>query len=268
MGDNLDNRALPGVKIDVIMGRHAGFLTAASALARVYPDDGPHLIYLPERPFSMTRFVKDVKAVVQAGSGAAWSPSPKASPTTRADAIASKFIKEVDSHGNVQLSGTGALGDLLAARDQGAHEDLARARRHVRLPAALVPRASSPKSMRAKRAQVGAAAVQGCLTATWTDRSRSGASRASVQGLLRARAAARAWRATRAHAGRFINKAGNDVTQAFLDYAAPDRRHAAADRAIQGCRRTQDVGTVRRRPAAGERTHDTSRPAARSGRAR
>jgi len=63
MGDNLDNRALPGVKINVVMGRHAGFLTAASALARVYPDDGPHLIYLPERAFSMARFIKDVKAV-------------------------------------------------------------------------------------------------------------------------------------------------------------------------------------------------------------
>ncbi|HEY8241373.1 MAG TPA: diphosphate--fructose-6-phosphate 1-phosphotransferase, partial [Kiritimatiellia bacterium] len=43
MGDNLDNRSLPGIKINVIMGRHAGFLTAASALARAYPDDGPHL---------------------------------------------------------------------------------------------------------------------------------------------------------------------------------------------------------------------------------
>ncbi|MDA1043621.1 MAG: 6-phosphofructokinase, partial [Verrucomicrobia bacterium] len=34
MGDNLDNRALGGVKINVVMGRNAGFLTAASALAR------------------------------------------------------------------------------------------------------------------------------------------------------------------------------------------------------------------------------------------
>ena len=49
MGDNLDNLALPGVYIAVVMGRHAGFLTAASALAREYPDDGPHLIYVPER---------------------------------------------------------------------------------------------------------------------------------------------------------------------------------------------------------------------------
>ncbi|MCA1809752.1 MAG: diphosphate--fructose-6-phosphate 1-phosphotransferase, partial [Lentisphaerae bacterium] len=63
MGDDLDNRALPGVKIDVVMGRHAGFLTAASALARSHPDDGPHLIYLPEKPFSMSGFIRDVKAV-------------------------------------------------------------------------------------------------------------------------------------------------------------------------------------------------------------
>ena len=44
MGDNLDNAALKGVKIDVIMGRHAGFLTGASALARQAETDGPHLI--------------------------------------------------------------------------------------------------------------------------------------------------------------------------------------------------------------------------------
>ena len=53
-GANLDNLALKGVYCAVVMGRHAGFLTAASALARKYPDDGPHLIYLPERTFSST----------------------------------------------------------------------------------------------------------------------------------------------------------------------------------------------------------------------
>ena len=60
MGDDLDNRALPGIKIDVIMGRHAGFLTAASALGKIREDDGPHLIYVPERPVSMDKFLSDV----------------------------------------------------------------------------------------------------------------------------------------------------------------------------------------------------------------
>ena len=36
IGANLDNRALPGIYIGVVMGRHAGFLTAASALAKKY----------------------------------------------------------------------------------------------------------------------------------------------------------------------------------------------------------------------------------------
>src|SRR5206468_73487 len=56
-GANLDNAALPGVYVGVVMGRHAGFLTAAAALGRIQADDGPHLIYLPERTFEMARFL-------------------------------------------------------------------------------------------------------------------------------------------------------------------------------------------------------------------
>src|SRR5262249_11134227 len=57
IGANLDNAALPGVYLAVVMGRHAGFLTAASAMARKFPDDGPHLIYLPERSFALEQFL-------------------------------------------------------------------------------------------------------------------------------------------------------------------------------------------------------------------
>ena len=113
MGDNLDSRALPGVKINVIMGRHAGFLTAAAALARIYPDDGPHLVYLPERPFITDKFIADVERVY-ARYGRCVIAVSEGIADENGTAIASKFSKEVDSHGNVQLSGTGALGDLLA----------------------------------------------------------------------------------------------------------------------------------------------------------
>ncbi|MFO1010812.1 MAG: 6-phosphofructokinase [Planctomycetota bacterium] len=112
MGDNLDNRSLPGIKIDVIMGRNAGWLTAASALARRFEDDGPHLVYVPERVFDLARFAADVDGVVKrfgrcvvAVSEGIHGPDGK----TLVEA------KEKDSHGNVQLSGSGALGDLLAA---------------------------------------------------------------------------------------------------------------------------------------------------------
>ena len=113
-GANLDNAALPGVYVAVVMGRHAGFLTAASALGKKFPDDGPHLIYLPERVFEIERFLADVKAmhprhgrcVIAVSEGihdAAGKP------------IAAQLAKdlETDAHGNVQLSGSGALADLL-----------------------------------------------------------------------------------------------------------------------------------------------------------
>ena len=71
MGDDLDNRALSGVKIDIIMGRNAGFLTAASALARVHPNDGPHLIYLPEKTNEAVESERRMTAVAVAASARA-----------------------------------------------------------------------------------------------------------------------------------------------------------------------------------------------------
>jgi 6-phosphofructokinase 1 len=113
-GANLDNAALPGVYLAVIMGRHAGFLTAASALGRKFPDDGPHLIYMPERTFSIESFLADVKAVYDRLGRCVIAVSEGIHDAS-GQAIASQLSKTVerDAHGNVQLSGTGALADLL-----------------------------------------------------------------------------------------------------------------------------------------------------------
>ena len=114
-GDDLDNRALGGVKIDVIMGRDAGFLTAASALARSGKGDGPHLVYLPEVPFSLDGFVRDVKAAMKKFGRCVCAVS-EGIRDSYGTPVAAKFAAgERDSHGNLQLSGTGALGDYLAA---------------------------------------------------------------------------------------------------------------------------------------------------------
>lgn len=112
IGDDLDNRSLPGVKIDVIMGRHAGFLTAASALARSREGDGPHLIYLPEVAFSIERFHADLRRTVER-----WGRCVVAASEGIHDESGRMLgeTSEKDSHGNVQLSGSGALGDRLAS---------------------------------------------------------------------------------------------------------------------------------------------------------
>jgi len=113
MGDNQDNRSLPGIKIDVVMGRNAGWLTAASVLARQHEDDGPHLVYVPERVFDLDRFAADVDRVYQRRGRCLVALSEGVHGPDGGSLVAST---ETDSHGNVQLSGSGALGDFLAAQ--------------------------------------------------------------------------------------------------------------------------------------------------------
>jgi 6-phosphofructokinase 1 len=113
-GANLDNASLPGVYVGVVMGRHAGFLTAASVLGKKFPDDGPHLIYMPERVFSIEQFLADVKDTY-ARYGRCVVAVSEGIHDASGEPIATLLAKEVerDAHGNVQLSGTGALADLL-----------------------------------------------------------------------------------------------------------------------------------------------------------
>ncbi|MEK6702508.1 MAG: 6-phosphofructokinase [Planctomycetota bacterium] len=126
MSDFLDNVSLPGIKINVVMGRHAGFLTAAAALARrhdrtlsplsdAHSTDGPQLIYLPEVAFDLERFVADVDTIYSKRGRCHIVVSEGIQDKDHV-AIGSKLIKggQVDAHGNVQLSGSGALGDLLS----------------------------------------------------------------------------------------------------------------------------------------------------------
>jgi ATP-dependent phosphofructokinase / diphosphate-dependent phosphofructokinase len=113
-GANLDNAALPGVYLGVVMGRHAGFLTAASALGKKFPDDGPHLIYLPERVFELERFLADVKRMHERHGRCVIAVSEGIHDAAGTPILAQLAQDlERDAHGNVQLSGTGALADLL-----------------------------------------------------------------------------------------------------------------------------------------------------------
>jgi 6-phosphofructokinase 1 len=97
----------------VIMGRHAGFLTAAAAAARVFPDDGPHLVYVPERVFNEESFLGDVKRVMDRYGRCVVALSEGIADEKHVP-IATKLMSTVskDAHGNVELAG-GALADSL-----------------------------------------------------------------------------------------------------------------------------------------------------------
>ncbi|HUW56736.1 MAG TPA: 6-phosphofructokinase [Planctomycetota bacterium] len=134
MGDDLDNRALKGVKINVVMGRHAGYLTASSVLGKLDRDSGPHLVYCPERKFSMRRFITDVDRVyrrlgrcvvavsegINKGKGARKLIVYEAGMVMLRPGVRKELPK--DEHGNPQLSGTGILADYLVYRVRKALE--------------------------------------------------------------------------------------------------------------------------------------------------
>jgi 6-phosphofructokinase 1 len=114
LGANLDNRSLPGVYIGVVMGRHAGFLTAASALGKKFPDDGPHMIYVPERTFRIDNFLAEVRRTVDQFGRCVVAVSEGIHDETGTPVV-TRFAKQIehDAHGNVQLSGNGELAGLL-----------------------------------------------------------------------------------------------------------------------------------------------------------
>jgi len=220
-GDDLDNRALGGVKIDVIMGRNAGFLTAAAALARDAADDGPHLVYLPERAFSVEGFVRDVKAAVRKYGRCVVAVSEGIADKDGVPIIA-KFTKEVDSHGNVQLSGTGALGDLLAGvvKEQAGIKRV-RADTFGYLQRSFPGVASETDAREARlagEAAVKAAVGGGVMSGSVAITRRPGKAYAVDFGVVPLASVAKE---TRHVPAAFINKAGNNVTQAFIDYARP-----------------------------------------------
>ncbi len=220
MGDDRDNRALSGIKVNVVMGRSAGFLTAASALARQAEGDGPHLIYLPERVFDVAQFQQDVRDAVAKYGRCVIAASEG---ITDKDGNPISTSGEKDSHGNIQLSGSGALGDTLAALVKDAFVG-----QKVRVRADTFgylqrsfPTIISPVDAQEART-VGDFAVNHAATTgepgSVSIRRLSSVPYASECFITPLSSVAR--EATHMK-DEFINAAGNDVTQAWIDYVAP-----------------------------------------------
>jgi len=238
MGDDLDNRALPGVKIDVIMGRHAGFLTAASVLGKQRDDDGPHLVYVPERPVSMDKFLSDVDGVCKKLGRCVVAVSEgicDADGVTWAKKLAEQA--EVDDHGNIQLSGTGALADFLAGEVKGKLKiKRVRADTFGYLQRSF-PGIQSPVDVEEAR-WCGRHAVQYAMK----DDNGSVAIRRTGNGkdyaveLFRTELCNVAEK-TKSMPDEFINAEGNGITVAFVEYAKPLAGELPKTEYLGGCPR-------------------------------
>ena len=224
-GVNLDNRAIPGVYIAVIMGRHAGFLTGATALYRRFPDDGPHLVYVPERQLntdemlgSIDKIYKEHGRCVLAVSEGVWTEKDENGKHVPLMVSMSDKV-EHDAHGNVQLSGIGAMGDILC--------DLVKKNlniKRVRADTLGYPQrcfvGCASETDRSEAREVGERAVQ---FAVWNNVDgsvvikRVGEYAVDYDLVSLDQIAAK----TKLMPDEFINAAGNNVTEAFRQYALP-----------------------------------------------
>jgi ATP-dependent phosphofructokinase / diphosphate-dependent phosphofructokinase len=220
MGDDRDNYALEGIKINVVMGRSAGFLTAASALARQQEGDGPHLIYLPERVFNVASFQQDVRDAMAKYGRCVIAVSEG---ITDKEGNPISTSGERDSHGNIQLSGSGALGDTLAALVKEAFPG-----QKVRVRADTFgylqrsyPTIISPIDAKEAR-EVGGYAVNHAATtgAPGSVSIRRLSSKPYASECFITPLSSVAKEATHMK-DEYINAAGNDVTAAWMDYIAP-----------------------------------------------
>lgn len=108
---------MQSVMIVEIMGRNAGWLTAASVLARNSYNEAPHLIYLPESNFSCKQFIEDIKEELKHRKQVIVAVS-EGIHDENGEYISAKSTK-TDQFGHVMLSGNGKYLESLVQQEIG-----------------------------------------------------------------------------------------------------------------------------------------------------
>lgn len=216
-----DVRGLP-IHVVVIeaSGRNAGWITAASALARQAGVDGPDLIYLPERPFDEEQYLRDVQKLIEEKRGVV--------------VVASEGLKDKDGKPIVepvfQVGRATYFGDVSAHLANLVIKRLGYKARSEK--PGLLGRASIALSSDVDRAEAILAGEEAVRAAC------AGESGKMV-GFIRESASPYKVRTTlidvhdvmlveKKMPDAYINEAGNGVTQAFLDWCAPLNQQTAA----------------------------------------
>ena len=207
--------AVKSVTIVEIMGRDAGWLTAASALARNEYNTAPHLIYLPEVPFDKDDFLLDVKRMLFERDNVIIAVSEGIRDISGNYISASE--QSVDTFGHSQLSGAGKTLEFLIKEKLGVKVRSIEVNVLQRCAAHL---ASATDLM--ESASLGRRAVslseEGITGSMVTINRVSNDPYAVEYGCAEIRSIANEAKSV---PREWINAAGNNVTQEMIDYLTP-----------------------------------------------
>lgn len=109
----------PSVTIIEAMGRHAGWLTAASGCMHINGESAPHLIYLPECAFSSEKFISDVKEMMKQHKAVVTVVSEGVRTADGKFAAEAYQSSKVDAFGHAYLSGIGKYLENLVSEQIG-----------------------------------------------------------------------------------------------------------------------------------------------------
>jgi 6-phosphofructokinase len=211
-----DNRSLPPpISVLEVLGRNAGWVVAATALARTHPDDAPHLIYLPERPVSLDQIATDAERVYRRLGRVVIAVCEG-----QLDETGAPFGADVDRAGSAVHRLASNLGHTLARLISTKLGIRARAEKPGLFGRCCGPLASGLDRQEAgecgrSAARAAAKGESGVMVAIRRDCQipyRSSTFLTPLESVARTeRLLPREW----------INEAGNDVRSEFIDYASP-----------------------------------------------
>lgn len=197
------------VKVVEVMGRNAGWLTAAAALGRREAGDPPHLIYVPERPVEDAALVADVARVVEEREHCVIALSEGAVPDTG--------LTEVDAFGHQMKGGAAEYVASLIQAKLGLKVRMDKPNYLQRSFSACMSEVDADEAYRVGRAAVRLALSGGSDQMVTLARQPGAVYRCDTGAAPLAEIA----NAEKLLPEAYLAEAGNDVTEAFVAYARP-----------------------------------------------
>jgi 6-phosphofructokinase 1 len=201
------------------VGRDAGWLAAASTLARQKDGDAPHIIYIPERPLNRENVVKDVKAVIEKYG---WASIVCGEGITWEDGTPVSASETTDKFSNVEFGAMGGSSAALNLHQLISKETGYRGEFQITesLPMSAIDRASEVDLQEAydcgvKAVELADEGVTGVMVSIVRESSDP------YKVVLKTAPLSDVAIKAKPMPDEYISASGTDVTKAFTDYAKP-----------------------------------------------